>query len=488
MTRQPRIVIIGAGIAGIATAVTLQREGFHDFTILEKGADVGGVWHWNRYPGLTCDVPSQLYQFSFAPKPDWTSLFAPGEEIQHYLRDVVDQFGLDDHLRLNAEVVSAVFTGSAWQIGTADNSEIEADFVIAATGVLHHPFTPDIPGLDTYGGEVVHTARWDEDIVTEGRRIAVIGTGSTGVQVVSALQREAAHISHFVRTPQWVMWAPMGLAQPAVFGAALRRLPGVHRFLYGMLLSGSGILADVATRPSWRRRLVQECARWSLRAQVRDRELRNRLTPDYQPLCKRQVLSASYYRALRRRNAELVTAPIERITPSGIRTADGKDIDVDLLVFATGFQAHNYMRPMNLRGRDGLSIDDAWAKGPRAYRMTAIPGFPNFFTVLGPNSPTGSISLQYSAELTARYITQWLRRFRDGEIETVEVTDEATTRFNDDVAAALGPTVWNTGCNSWYLTDEGNVDLWPYDRKTMTDMLTQPDDRDYHITQAVPIS
>jgi cation diffusion facilitator CzcD-associated flavoprotein CzcO len=256
--------------------------------------------------------------------------------------------------------------------------------------------------------------------------------------------------------------------------------------MYGALLWVSGILADVATRPSWRRRLVQDFARWSLRAQVRDRELRSRLTPDYQPLCKRQVVSASYYRALRARNAELVTEAIERITPRGIRTVDGREIDVDVLVFATGFQAHNYMRPMNLRGRDGVSIDDAWAKGPRAYRMTAIPGFPNFFTVLGPNSPTGSISLQYSAELTARYIAQWLRRFRDGEIDTVEVTEEATTKFNDDVAAALGPTVWNTGCNSWYLTDEGNVDLWPYDRKTMTAMLAQPDDRDYHVTRAVP--
>jgi cation diffusion facilitator CzcD-associated flavoprotein CzcO len=167
-TRQPRIVIIGAGIAGIATAVTLQREGFDDFTILEKGTDVGGVWHWNRYPGLTCDVPSQLYQFSFAPKPDWSMLFAPGEEIQAYLREVIERFGLEEHLRLDAEVVFAVFTGSAWQIKTADGSELEADFVIAATGVLHHPFTPDIPGLDTFGGDVVHTARWDDAVFTEG--------------------------------------------------------------------------------------------------------------------------------------------------------------------------------------------------------------------------------------------------------------------------------------------------------------------------------
>ncbi len=481
MTREPRIVIIGAGLAGIATAITLQRNGFQNFTILEKGADVGGVWHWNRYPGLTCDVPSQLYQFSFAPKPDWTGLFAPGEEIQRYLREVVDRFGLGDRLRLNAEVVSTVFTGSTWQISTADGTELEADFVVAATGVLHHPFTPDIPGLDTFGGDVVHTARWDDDIETAGRRIAIIGNGSTGVQIMSALQPDADHITHFVRTPQWVIWAPMELPQPTMLGNVLRRLPSVNRRLYDGLLWGSGILADVTTRPSWRRRLIQNYARWCLRAQVRDRRLRDRLTPDYQPLCKRQVVSGSYYRALRADNAELVTSAIDEITPRGIRTADGRETEVDLLIFATGFRAHNYMRPMNLRGRDGLDIDDAWAKGPRAYRMTAIPGFPNFFTVLGPNSPTGSIPLHYSAELTASYITQWLRRFRDGEFDTVEVTEQATTKFNDDVAAALGPTVWNTGCNSWYLTDEGNIDLWPYDRKTMTAMLTRPDDRDFHI-------
>jgi len=481
MNREPRVVIIGAGIAGVATAVTLQRAGFGDFTILEKGSDVGGVWHWNRYPGLTCDVPSQLYQFSFAPKPDWSGLFAPGAEIQRYLRDVVDGHGLDDRLRLNTEVESATFTGSAWRVTTSDGAELEADFLIAATGVLHHPFTPDIPGLDTFVGDVVHTARWNDDVVTDGRRIAVIGTGSTGVQVVSALQPEAAHISHLVRSPQWVMWAPMGIRQPAVVGRFLQKRPELHSRLYEVFLWGSGILADITTRPSWRRRLVQAYARWSLRTQVRDPELRERLTPDYQPLCKRQVVSSSYYRAIRADNAELVTASIERVIPNGIALSDGREVDVDLLILATGFHTHNYMRPIRIRGRDGVSLDDAWSKGPRAYRMTAIPGFPNLFTVLGPNSPTGSISLQYSSELTARYITQWLRRFRDGDVDTVEVTEEATAKFNDDVGHALGPTVWNTGCNSWYLTDEGNVDLWPYDRTTMTEMLNRPDDRDFHL-------
>ena len=301
------------------------------------------------------------------------------------------------------------------------------------------------------------------------------------MQVVSALQPGAAQISHLVRSPQWVIWAPMGLRQPAFLGKLLRKAPAVHRRLYGVLLWGSAILPDIATRPSWRRRLVQAYARRSLRTQVRDPELRDRLTPEYQPLCKRQVVSSSYYRAIRAKNAELVTSAIDRVTPHGIRMVDGREIEVDVLILATGFHTHHYMRPMNLRGRDGVSIDDAWAKGPRAYRMTAIPGFPNLFTVLGPNSPTGSIIPQYPAELTARYITHWLRRFSDGEVDTVEVTEEATAKFNDDVAVALGPTVWNTGCNSWYLTDEGNGDLWPYDRKTMTAMLCRPDDRDFHL-------
>lgn len=481
MKREPRVVIIGAGVAGIATGVTLQRAGFNDFTILEKGSDVGGVWHWNRYPGLTCDVPSQLYQFSFAPKPDWSGLFAPGAEIQSYLRDVVDQFGLERHLRLDTEVVSAEFTGSRWCITTSDGAELEADFLVSATGVLHHPLTPDIPGLDSFTGDVVHTARWDSGVATEGRRIAVIGTGSTGVQVVSALQPAAARISHLVRSPQWIIWAPMGLRQSAVVGRFLQARPRLHRKLYDVLLWGSSILPDIVTRPSWRRRVVQAYARWSLRTQIRDPDLRDSLTPDYQPLCKRQVLSSSYYRAIRAKNAELVTSAIERLTPHGVQLADGRSIEVDLLILATGFHTHNYMRPMQLRGRDGVSIDDAWAKGSRAYRMTAIPGFPNHFTVLGPNSPTGSIIPQYPAELTARYITHWLTRFRDGDIDTVEVTEEATAKFNDDVGQALGPTVWNTGCNSWYLTDEGNVDLWPYDRKTLTTMLSRPDERDYHI-------
>lgn len=482
MSRRPRIAVIGAGVGGITTAHVLRQSGFDDVTVFEKGSDVGGVWHWNHYPGLACDVPSQLYQFGFAPKPDWTHLWARGRDIQQYHRDVIDRLGLAPLIKLDTEVSEARWDGSnqEWNLSTADGGHHTADFVICATGVLHHPFVPEIPGLADFTGTVLHTARWQDDLDTAGKRIAVIGTGSTGVQIVSALQPDATSIHHYVRSPQWILWAPMSLRQLPGLASLLKRYPALHNSMYDALLWGSGILADITTRPSWRRWAVQAYARLSLRLQVRDPALRALLTPDYQPLCKRQVVSGTYYRAIRADNAELVPEAIAEVTPRGIRTADGTHRDLDIIVLATGFHAHNYMRPMRLIGRDGITIDDAWATGPRAYRMTAIPGFPNLFTVLGPNSPTGSISLQFSAELTARYIAQWIARFRDGTLRTVEVTEEATAQFSDGVRAAMAPTVWNTGCNSWYLTEDGAVDLWPYDRAAMTAMLSTVEEGHFH--------
>lgn len=482
---EPRIVVIGAGVAGISTAHVLQEQGFTDWIVLEKGADVGGVWFWNHYPGLTCDVPSQIYQFAFAPKADWEKIWATGPQIQQYHRDVVEQLGLTDRIRCNTEVLAAEFddASATWALTLNTGETMTADFVVCATGVLHNPAIPDIEGLADFAGDVVHTARWDDSLVTEGRRIAVIGTGSTGVQVVSALQPAAKHLTHFVRSPQWVLWAPMRLPQIGLVSELFKRAPKVLDQVHQGLLWGSGILADIATKPSWRRRAVQAYARLSLRAQVPS-PMRDDLTPEDEPLCKRQVVSGTYYSALKGRNASLVTEGIARIESGGIRTVDGTLHEADLIVLATGFRAHDYMRPMQVTGRGGIKLDDAWADGPRAYRMTAIPGFPNMFTVLGPNSPTGSISLQFSADLTAKYIAQWLDRFRRGDVATVEVTEEATEGFNRQVAEAMGPTVWNTGCNSWYFTEGGSIDLWPFDRKTMVRMLSAPDDADFHIRRS----
>lgn len=479
------MIVIGAGMSGIALGHALKARGYGDFTILEKGADVGGVWHWNRYPGLTCDVPSHLYQYSFALKPDWRRVFATGPEIQAYHRAVAERHGVMAHVRLGCEATAARRTDAGWIVETADGATHTCDFLVAATGVLHHINMPAIAGMEDFAGEVVHSARWRDDIETAGRRVGVIGTGSTGVQLVTALQPVATKVVQFVRTPQWVLWGPTELRQSRAVAALLARAPRLNRAVFRVSLAGSAILADVATRPSWRRSLVQALARAHLRT-VRDPALRAKLTPTDQPLCKRQVVSGRYYRAVQKPNVATVTAPIERFERAGVRTADGTLHPLDVAVLATGFQAHRYMRPMRIEGRDGATLEDAWRGGPRAYRMTALPGFPNFFMLLGPNSPVGSIPLHFSAELSAEYVCQWLDEFAAGRLATVEPTAEATDRFNMEVAAALGPTVWNTGCDSWYLKDDGTIDLWPFDRAAMQRMLGAPDPRDFRITRGAP--
>ena len=461
--------------------VALKRAGFDDFVMLEKGSDVGGTWYWNRYPGLSCDVPSQLYQYSFHLKPDWRRVFATQEEILAYHREVVDRFGLRPHLRLETEVTRACWTGEEWEI-EANGDTLQADFVVMATGVLHHPNLPDIPGLDDFKGTTLHSARWDDAADYEGKRVAVIGTGSTGVQLVSAMQQAAEQVTLFTRSPQWVLWGPTEMRQPALVSELLRRVPLANRLVFEGLLQASWIFTDIVTRPSWRRRLLQASARRRLES-IRDDELRERLTPGYEPLCKRQVVSGSFLRAIQKPNVEVVTEGIDHVNSDGIVTADARARDFDLIALATGFKAHNYMRPMDLTGRDGITIDDAWQNGPRGYRMTALSGFPNLFSILGPNSPVGSLPLHHAAELSSAYIVRWVERFAAGEISSVEPTEEATDEFNSQVAEALGPTVWNTGCNSWYQRSDGTIDLWPFNRAQMKRMLGEPNDSHFHISR-----
>lgn len=322
MKRQPKIVVIGAGLAGIAMGVRLLEAGLTEFVILEKGADVGGVWQWNHYPGSTCDVPSQLYQYSFAVKPDWSRIFAAGPQIKDYHRDVVQKFRLGRYIKTNTEVVSAIFDGSGWVVGTAQGEEFTADFLVCATGILHHPNVPDIPGLSDFEGPVLHSARWDDRTRTAGQRIAVIGGGSTGVQLVSALQPEAAELVQFLRTPQWVLWAPTGIRQPVWAGKLLAKLPQANTALYRVLLGCSRILTDVTLRPGVARKTMQSIARLQLHL-IRNRKLRKKLTPDDQLFCKRQVVSGSYHRAVQQPNVAVVVDPIEKVTPQGVSALGG---------------------------------------------------------------------------------------------------------------------------------------------------------------------
>ena len=271
--RDPRIVIVGAGMAGIAAARTFQQAGFTNLTILEKGSDVGGVWHWKPLPGPAVRCAVAGLPVRIRTETRLKHLWATGEEIQQYHRDIVESLDLEPYLRLRSEVTSAVFTDNRWQVRTANGDEIEADFLIAATGVLHHPFVPEIPGLDSFSGPVVHTARWTA-IDTAGKRVAVIGAGTTGVQVFSALQPGAAHVTHFIRTPPWVMWLPTGLRQPRLLARLLRALPGFARAVDRAQRGSSDLVVDLVTRPTWRRRFAQGYARVCLRVQVRNKDLR----------------------------------------------------------------------------------------------------------------------------------------------------------------------------------------------------------------------
>lgn len=479
--RSPRVVVIGAGLSGIALGRELLRAGHDDFVILEKGQDVGGVWNWNHYPGLTCDVPSALYQYSWDTNPGWTRTFATGPEIQRYHRDVAERHGILTHVRLNSEVVAAHRGDDGWTVTTADGATFKADFVVAATGVLHHMNIPDFPGLDSFAGTVVHSVDWDDAIEVDGKRVAVVGTGSTGVQLVSAFQKRAAHVTNLLRTPQWVLWAPTEVTQPLPVRALLRFVPLLDQAVHQISIGASSLYTDVVTKPSWRRRLVRRAAEAHLRT-IRDPELRRMMTPDYEPLCKRQVVSGTFYRAIQQPNVSVVTDDIERFVPEGIVTVDGTLHELDVVVLATGFKAHNYMRPMDLVGRDGLTIDEAWEKGTYAYRMSALPGFPNLFMIMGPNAPVASLPQHWTAERSSEHIVAWLDRWSRREFDTVEPTVEATERFNAQVKDALGPTVWNTGCNSWYLKDDGSVDLWPFDRATTKRWFARPDHADYTFT------
>ncbi|HET9731916.1 MAG TPA: NAD(P)/FAD-dependent oxidoreductase [Acidimicrobiales bacterium] len=457
-----RVAIIGAGMAGIMSAIRLEETGFTDVVVYEKADRIGGTWRENTYPGIACDVPSHLYSYSFRPNPEWSHRYSPGQEIQAYFEQVAAERGLDRRIRFGEEVTQCHFTGGRWQLETSSGSRDLADVVIAATGVLHHPNLPDIPGLDTFGGTAMHSARWDGDVSIDGRRLGVIGTGSTAIQITAATVHRVSHLSLFQRTPQWV--APM--ENPAYTEgqkAELRRDPSLARRRHDDLSATfSGFANALVDADSPQMAMIEEMCRTHLEEKVRDPELRERLRPDYRAGCKRLVISGDFYDAIQRPNAELVTSQIERVEQDGVRTKDGRLHRLDVLVLATGFRVDQFMRPMQVRGRDGVSLEDAWADRPKAYLSVSIPGFPNLFMLNGPNGPVGNFSLIEVAELQMAYILQLVDHLRSGRYREISASPAAMERFEHERAQAAQRTIWITGCRSWYLDDRGVPAVWPW--------------------------
>lgn len=482
--RDPAVAVVGAGMSGLCVAIALLRSGITDVTIFEKADEVGGTWRDNTYPGLTCDIPSRVYQYTFATNPHWSHMFSPGGEIQDYFRKIADRFGLRDRIRFGTEITDARFENGRWSLRTAAGEQCAADFLITATGVLHHPRMPSIAGLDDFGGHVFHSARWDHSVELAGRRIAIVGNGSTGVQLICGLAGVAGRVVLFQRTAQWVLKLP-NPRYTRLAGITRNRFPWLDRMAYRGYSMVFDLFAVGLTKPGVRRKIMGALCRASLR-EVRDPELRRALTPDYTPMCKRLVMSGGFYRAMQRDDVDLVTAGIDHVERRGIVTDDGVLHDVDIIVLATGFDTHAFFRPMRLIGRDGIAADDVWRDGPRAYQTVAMPGFPNFFMMLGPHSPVGNLALTTVAESQADHILGWIQRWRRGEFDTVEPTRSATDSFNARLRAAMPHTVWTTGCDSWYLNKDGVPEVWPFTPAAHRAMLANTDPGSYDLRPVAP--
>ena len=471
--RSPKVAIIGAGMSGICMAVKLQDVGIDTFTIFEKADDVGGTWRDNTYPGLTCDVPSRYYSYSFRPNPKWSHLLPPGPEILAYFHQVADERGIRPHIRFGVDVTSARYDGGMWRLTTSDGEET-CDVLVTATGVLRVPRYPEIPGMETFAGPAFHSSRWDHSISLPDKRIGLIGTGSTGVQITAELGGKVRQLKIFQRTAQWIYPMPNVRYSRLTKGVLSRwpRLNALGYWFWGIIFAR--IFGRAPIRPGFPRRLVQAECRWNLRFSVRDPELRAKLTPKDQPMCKRQVMAGHFYRSVQQPGVEVITDPIDHIEPRGIVTADGTLHELDLLVYATGFDARAYVRPLEVIGEGGLALDEAWADGPMAYRSVAVPGFPNLFMLMGPHSPIGNQSLIPIAEDQANYAMWWIKQLRDGVVRAAAPTEAATKEYNESMKAAMPQTIWVTGCSSWYLGKDGLPELFPWTPETHRQLLSQP--------------
>ena len=485
MARRLRFIIIGAGMAGMLAGIRLKERGDHDFTIYEKGDSVGGTWRENHYPGLACDTPAHSYTYSFATNPEWSAFYAPGPEIRAYFEGVADKYDLKKQIEFNSEIAACRFVDGRWRITTADGREDVADVVIAATGVLHHPNVPDMPGLKDFAGPLFHSARWDHTVPLEGKRVGVIGNGSTGVQIVSAVSKIAGNLTHFLRSPQWIMPCP-DFKYSEEDKAAFRDDPAkIEEVRNGPEAAArrARFTAAIIDMDSPELEEIQTICERNLEESVRDPELREKLRPDYRAACKRMVFSAHYYDAVQRPNVDVAPGAIGRVEANGIRMKDGSFHELDVIALATGFMVDQFVRPMVIEGQGGQSLDALWQEHPRAYYAVTVPDFPNFFLLNGPTGPVGNFTLIDIAEAQWDYADQLIDLIREGECSTVAPTMAALENYEARRTEAAKRTVFASGCSSWYLDKDGVPQVWPWSYDYFREVMAKPDLRDYELTQ-----
>ncbi|MGH3500628.1 MAG: flavin-containing monooxygenase [Nocardioidaceae bacterium] len=459
------VVVIGTGFAGIGMGIKLKQAGRDDFVILEKDDDLGGTWRDNTYPGCCCDVPSYLYSFSFEQNPYWSRMFAPAEEIWDYLRHCVERYGLAPHIRYDAEVTGARFdqTVGTWDVEVNGFETVRARALVAGVGALHMPTTPDLPGLDSFAGTTFHSAHWRHDHDVTGRKVAVVGTGASAIQLVPAIAPDVEHLDLYQRSAAWVTPRPdrpVSTKEQRLYAKHPMAQRVVRDLIYWMLEArGTGF----ALTPKAMTFLERQATR-HLANQVPDPELRAKLAPDYQIGCKRILLSDDYYPSLTRDNVDVITDGIAEVRPHGIVGTDGVEREADTIVFGTGFEVSGNLTHMKIVGRDGLELNDVWARrGIGAHLGITMAGFPNLFLLLGPNTGLGHTSVVFMIEQQVKYVMQALDLLDRTGASYVDVRADTEQSFLDRTQLRLADTVWQSGCKSWYIDENGrNFTIWPH--------------------------
>ena len=455
---KPRIAILGAGAGGLCMAIQLQQAGYPDFTIFEKSECVGGTWHDNRYPGAACDVPSHLYSFSFETKPDWSRKFSPQPEIQAYFQHVAEKYRLLPRIRFGVEITSATFDEDRglWRLRDHAGQEHEAEVVVSALGQLNRPQVPDFPGLESFAGSRWHSARWNHQFDLAGKRVAVIGNAASALQFIPRIAPDVERLFVFQRSPNYVI-PRRDRAYTEREKRAFAHVPGLERLYRAWIWLRLELNWFAFTPDTWLSRKIRAWALQYLHAMVPDPALREALTPDYPVGCKRLLISDDYYQAMVRSNVELVTTPIDRVGPNGLTTTDGATRDVDAILFATGFDTTSFLAPLEIEGRGGVKLREAWKDGAEAHLGITVAGFPNLFLLYGPNTNLGHNSILFMIESQVHYIVQCLRELDRRSAAWLEVRRPAMLRSNAELQQALAKTSWSAGCGSWYKTASGKI-------------------------------
>jgi cation diffusion facilitator CzcD-associated flavoprotein CzcO len=452
-----RVAIIGAGAGGLGLAIRLAKSSRRDFVLFEASDGVGGTWRANTYPGAACDVPSHLYSYSFALKPDWTKTYATQPEILEYFEECADRFDIGRHLRPHTRITSAHWDegDQRWHLVDAEGGRYEADVLVSAIGTFTTPFVPEIEGLGTFEGPCFHSARWEHEHDLSGRRVAVVGTGASAAQIVPELAKGAQSVSVFQRTPQWILPRsdkPFTEEEKRRFArnpiAARRHRREIYWAFENTIAFRHG--DEVAEQ-------LRALALSHIDHRIKDDELRAKLTPDYPFGCKRTLVCSDFYKALVRDNVELVTEGIERVTPHAIVTQDGRERTVDAIVLATGFKATEYLEGIDVVGVGGRRLHDDWSEVAHAYLGLTVSGYPNFFMLYGPNTNQGGNSIIVILEAQATYVLSALRAMRLHRVSAVDVRREVMDTYNRELAEALAGTVWSDGCQSYFKNANGRI-------------------------------